>query len=58
MNAATISVDDTVCIGYGSFGKVHRGAYQGAPAAVKIIPDNPWTANEVTIPGYCSVRNA
>lgn len=53
VDAAAISVDDAVCIGQGSYGRVHRGAYQGTPVAIKIIPigDNPWTENEFTIPG-------
>lgn len=51
VDASAITVDDAACIGYGSYGKVHRGEYQGTPVAVKIIPDNPWTAHEFTIPG-------
>ncbi|XP_062398690.1 uncharacterized protein LOC134088643 [Sardina pilchardus] len=59
VDETTIAVDYTECIGHGSYGKVHRGSYQGTPAAVKIIPigDNPVTTNEFTIPGRLSHPN-
>ncbi|XP_062397850.1 uncharacterized protein LOC134087985 isoform X2 [Sardina pilchardus] len=37
VDVSTISIYNN-CIGRGSFGAVYRGSYQGAPAAVKIIP--------------------
>lgn len=53
VDATTISVDYTVCIGKGSYGIVHRGSYQGTPAAVKIVPVGvSSTASELIIPGY------
>ncbi|XP_076127006.1 uncharacterized protein LOC143106561 [Alosa pseudoharengus] len=59
VDETTIGVDYTECIGHGSYGKVHRGSYQGTPVAVKIIPigNNPVTKNEFLIPGRLSHPN-
>ncbi|XP_063049099.1 uncharacterized protein LOC134443094 [Engraulis encrasicolus] len=52
VDISSISVNETECIGRGSFGSVYKGSYQGQPAAVKVIQigDNQVTTNELMIP--------
>ncbi|XP_062394002.1 uncharacterized protein LOC134082355 isoform X2 [Sardina pilchardus] len=52
VDASTITVDYSNCIGRGSYGTVYKGSYQGTPAAVKTMPigDSSVITNEFLVP--------
>ncbi|XP_063074214.1 GTPase IMAP family member 8-like [Engraulis encrasicolus] len=54
VDISTISLNETECIGRGSFGSVYKGSYQGKTAAVKVIQRHVGgtqvTTNELMIP--------
>ncbi|KAL2092651.1 hypothetical protein ACEWY4_012449 [Coilia grayii] len=59
VDISTITFNAKECIGYGSYGTVYKGAYQGTPAAVKIVTTghNPGITNEFIIPWRLSHPN-
>ncbi|KAL2092638.1 hypothetical protein ACEWY4_012436 [Coilia grayii] len=59
VDISTITFNATECIGYGSYGTVYKGSYQGTPAAVKVITTghNPGITNEFIIPWRLSHPN-